>query len=82
MDYKSYLLDFKSLPLKDEESNNGEDTITNNAGKYKCYVFQIKNHTWSRFTNELIRLWYVSDSEIVALDLTVEPLFSCNLRLF
>ena len=52
MDYKSYLLDFKSLPLKDEESNNGEDSITNNAGKYKCYVFTdqkshlISIHKW------------------------------------
>merc|ERR1739848_360561 len=31
VDYKSYLLDFKSLPLKDEEGNI-EDQISNNTG--------------------------------------------------
>merc|ERR1712170_246492 len=38
VDYKSYLLDFKSLHLKDEESNNGEDSITNNAVSTKDNV--------------------------------------------
>lgn len=33
VDYKSYLLDFKSLPLKDEEGNSNEEQASPGSGK-------------------------------------------------